>query len=305
MEEIGLEGQEGEWGAEELKMPGKKGTQKNRTSYLERISSSAINQGFQELMESHPIFKDYQKVIQNHVDQKKIKTKLGELISNKKIDPRNISKEEAKYLSEELSNYVSSGNVLDEKGQEIILGKGLEEKVSTGFIGKVRSFFRREDDSEGVEYLEKAISAAEDLKQIFGNDKYGKRMPEISKAVSTLENIGSLYSAARVLKANNWINESQYQNMVGKVYDIARESPKKIKEAVETRITDSYKKIAASIFGIIGLFMVVSNLTMTGGAIGVSSGSASFAGISLIFLAFVLFFIKGKKKTRRKNKKKL
>ena len=126
-------------------------------------------------------------------------------------------------------------------------------------------------------------------------------MPEIAEAVSALDDLRALYPAARVLKAHNWISDSQYKNLTSKAYKIAEEAPKKITQGIVRNLDESYQKVAASILGAVGALLILLNVKMTGNVIGTSGIAPNLAGIILIIASLTLFVFKFK----RKNKKKL
>lgn len=273
-------------------MPGPK---KSRPSTHPNPKVEAISYGIYNLTKSNPIFKGYEQTLLKHIDNQKVNDGLNSLIKEKGYDPKNMTSEQQNIIFKELSDYVTSGKVFDEKGWEIVLGKEVEEKGSSGLLRKIGGFFKGKSDNKGIEYLNRAIDATEDLKDIFSKNEYYKKMPEIAKAVSSLDDLKALYPAARVLKAHGWIDNEQYKNLTNKVYKIAEESSKTISKGIENQLDKSYQKLAASILGIFGALLILSNVKITGGVIGTAGTAPNIAGIILIIASLGLFLFKKKK----------
>jgi len=273
----------------------------------EQLVSSAIQYGVQELLNNNPIFKGYETVLTNYVDNQKLQHKLKEIYDSPDLKgKKEFSKEDEKYIATEIADYFVTGAALSEKGQEVILGRGLEGKVSKSIWESWFGISKKKHSLPGIEYLNDAIRATEDLSALL-KDKGGiKALPNLAKPLAKLEEIKLLYPALRVLRANKLIDQSKYQELANKAYEIAKDIPKQIAQGVEEGINRNYQKIAAAILGVLGVLVIASNLSITGNIIAnVSKTAPNFMGVLLIIIALGLFLFKIKKTGKNKSKKKL
>jgi hypothetical protein len=242
----------------------------------------AVQQGIESIIGEHPKFANFQEYLLKHIDQKKIQEKFYNLYkeaSNKGMN----EKDAKKHIYKELTNYVASGDVIDDKGKEVILKEGLEEK--TGFFHKI--FHRTKFDGE--KYLNNTMEAFHDLYALFKSGDYAKRMPELTQSVATLHDLNFLDPAVDVLKSYGLIDSKKHKFLKENIYKRVGEESEKVIGGIEKYIVP--EKIAASIIGFIGVMLIVFNLNITGAAIGNSSNiTIGITGVFFIFFALLLFF---------------
>lgn len=269
---------------------------------VNELINSAVQEGVGAIVKDHPRFKNYEEFILKHLDKKELNQKFNELyntILSKKVSPDDA----ARYIHRGLANYVASGALFDDAGKEVILKKSLEEKAKTGFF---KGFFARRK-LEGEKYLDNTVEAFQDLYGLMQQGKYAERMPEVAESLQTIYDVGFLDPALDILKHYRLIDKSKYnsiKNLVIKKTEEAREGVikgiEKYATAIENRQESDkyqqeekhpYRKAAAFIFGILGIFFLLnSKLEVTGAIIGASKND-SIMGILLIIISFLLFFI--------------
>lgn len=264
---------------------------KTKTIDMQMINA-AVEEGINQIMEQHPVFKNKAEYISTHLDKKKLNKKISE-IYHLIEQQRNLSEEtKAQYLQQGIANYVASGELFDDAGKQIILKNGLEGRVSGGFF---RTLFGRQK-LDGDKYLNETLGAFQNLYELFKTGDYAQRMPELAQAVTTVNDMGFLDPAVEVLKHYGLIDDRKY--------DLLKQNiRKKTEQAVTTAVTgiekySMYEKAAAIIFGILGLIVIFSSqISLIGGVIGISNNlTTGIVGGLLIFLSLILFLKIFKKK---------
>ncbi len=252
---------------------------------------SAVQNGLNMLINEHPRFAQFQDYLLRHIDQKKMREKIDEV--RKRLKDERLSDDETAYqVQKDISDYVASGAVLDDKGQEVLLGKGLEEKV--GFWKKL--FHKPEFNGE--RYLDRTFSAFQDLYDLMKSGDYAKRMPELSESVSSLYNLQFLDPAIGVLKSHGLINTEKYRFLKDNVYKRAQEESSKIVGGIEKYVVP--ERIAASFLAVIGIVIFVSGLKINGAVIGSLTSQANFPfgvlGFFVLLFSAILFILSSRKK---------
>ena len=121
---------------------------KPKESKQEQIVNSAIQYGVQELLNQNPIFKGHENLLTSYIDQEKLNGKLNEKLkeiyeAHGEKDKKELSEKDIKYLTTEVADYFVSGEALTDKGRDVIIGKGLEGKVSETFWDKLFGSLRK------------------------------------------------------------------------------------------------------------------------------------------------------------------
>lgn len=262
----------------------------------------AVKTGIYSLMQANPLFKSNEEYILSHLDNKAIQNKIKNLYEELKEKDINDNKK-VDYLKSEIKKYISSGQALDEAGKGIILGKGLEGKTvnSTSFFNKIFPFTKKKE--QGREYLEQTISAFQDLYTLFkkNGQEYQKSMPEIDKALTTVNDMGFLIPAINVLKYYKMIDDKKYNSLKKDANKKVKESSEQVISGIERSITQD---IAAGFFGVLGIFMLfASKMNLTGNIIGISLYEPSitlFHALAPLTISLILFW----RNKRRMNSKK-
>jgi len=259
----------------------------NKKSQAGGPVNSAVQQGIESIIEEHPRFANFQDYLLKHLDKKKIEEKAYELYE--KVSEKGMNKKDAeRYIYQEITNYITSGSALDEKGKEIILKNSLEEK--TGFLHKL--FHRPE--SNGEKYLDNTMEAFHDLYALFKSGDYAQRMPELTESVSVLHDLNFLDPAVDVLKSYGLIDSRKHKFLKENIYKRVGEESKKVTEGIERYIVP--QKIAASIMGFVGIILIALNSKITGAVIGNPEARLSgFVGILILFISLGLFLKSGKR----------
>lgn len=252
------------------------------------ILENAVQGGIKMIIKNHPRFENFQNYLIKHIDEEKIEEKFKELYEEakeKKIKGEQIPQ----FLYEELRDYIASGSMLDERGKEVIL-KNTEEKPKS-ILENIASFFGyRSSKDEGERYLHNTMGAFQDLYALFESGDYSKRMPELTKSVSTLYDLKFLDPALDVLKSYGLIDERKYEFLKENIYQRVGKESENVVKGIEKYIVP--QKIAASIFGLFGLGMIIFNLSLTGAVIETSTKlTNNIVGAILILVSMILLLI--------------
>lgn len=251
------------------------------------VLNNAINEGLQMLLKMHPRLKGQESYLMQHFDQRKIQESVlraNEAIRKQEINGKELSDERKKELVYgSIINDVSSGRLFDDSGKEVILRKGLEERVGQGF--------RRKDAREisrGENYLDKALVAFRDIYAMMKTGDYAQHMPEFAESVSTIYNMGFLDSAVDLLKYHGLVDNNKYKMLKRNVRRKAEEGVTGAEQAINKY--SSLKKTTAVLLVISGASFFVSSLKITGNVIGESVNSAfPIIGIVSIFTGIILW----------------
>ncbi|MEK6897923.1 MAG: hypothetical protein AABX28_01035 [Nanoarchaeota archaeon] len=261
----------------------------------DNIINSAIQEGISAIVEHHPRFAEFQSYIAKHIDRKKLRGKINEIYEG--IESEDLSDEQkARCVHKEIADYIATGAAFDETGQKVILRKGLEEKAKKEGILNFFSRRRARQGLEGEKYLDNTLGAFQDLYDLFKSGDYAQRMPELREAVTSLNDMNFLNPALDILRHNNMIDEGRYRSLKKEVMDRTRKESERVSYGIEKYLTP--QKLAASIFGIFGIGLLVSSgMKITGNVIGNVNANlpGTLAGIILLVVSLILFLTSKKK----------
>jgi len=246
---------------------------------LQNISNYAKKLGIEAIVNGYPIFRGSESFLLKHIDDEKLYEKANEIYSS--LIENNIPKDRAgEYIKKEIVDYIESGEILDEKGKEIILEVGLKEQPKSLFQ-KVSSYFKPQ--SKGLRELGKSMEAFQEIYNFYKTGDYQKSMPELDKPFRELEKSKFLYATASIMQA--------YGNK--EIADYLKEAGYKKYEKSSKEITSGLEKIAASVFGVLGLGMMMFNLGLTGAVIETATKMTNnIVGAIFILISIGLFLIK-------------
>jgi len=271
-----------------------------------QLYNAAIQDGLRHLVGQRPRLSGLEDYIAKHIDPAKLREVIGGInnhIRQQEKKGKQLSDEDkAKLIYENLANYVASGGVLDRAGQEVILKKSLEGKVSKSAL---RSLFSRES-LDGDKYLDNVVGAFRDVYGLLKTGDYAQRMPELAYAVATIYDLGFLNAAVDVLAQQGLIDERRYRVIKKAVKEKTKVAASAATVAMEKYATQQQaqaknqqqtqaKKIAASILAVLGAgLLVVSGVNITGNVIGSSFNNFSgmLTGLLFLFAAFLIFIKK-------------
>lgn len=331
----GIYSDKGEWKAKGELHFGPRGTYLNNKrlspmwarelGYLSRndVTEIAVQQGIGSILKSHPYFArgkkggEFVKYLVDHLDHRAI----SQMYSS-------MGGEDPEEKIAKLSRYIANGGAFDNLGQRLLLkkgfvakGKDLEGKV--GFnpsksllrfvpFSKTRKYAQ---DEATTKYLNKAIEGFGELYHFFSSVETPQSLAPIQNAVEEVYSAGLMEAAAGLLFEKDLLDNKKYRE----IRKMAKESMQHGTKYVTSNITDylgrvgerlapAAQKIAATLFGISGLGILVSTgLKLTGNAVGNSSslniGLSVVAGVLLLVIAVLLFKLKRKKKNKFIEKK--
>ncbi|MCK5149469.1 hypothetical protein KAJ87_00905 [Candidatus Pacearchaeota archaeon] len=259
-----------------------------------QIINSAVEEGVNTILGRHPRFKENQEYILKHIDLKKIKNKIQDLYENLEEKGIESDKKRSEYIHNEIADYVATGSAFDEAGKGTILKSGLEEKAKSGFF---KGLFAR-GTLKGEKYLDNVLDSFQDLYLLFKKGDYSQRMPEVAEAVTSVYDMGFLDPAVDVLKHYGLINEGKYNNLKKSIRNKTKKGAESVVSGIEKYAT--YQKVAASIFGIFGIgLLILSGAKITGAVIGNFFNSAiGLIGGFLTLISLILFLKVSKKKRK-------
>lgn len=289
--------------------------QRKRENSTQQSINYLIKKGIDSLVESHPIFGNFQEYIASHINQEGIIDTFNSVYETvlEKTQNQNAARKAA-YSAVE--NYIISGNLLDEAGKKVILEGGLKDKTNL-----FRKVFHRE--LPGEKYLNNTIKTFKGLQELLASGDYAVRNQEMANAVSKLTDAEFHYAAARILKEGGFINEKEEQKMLRTVYNRLSEYPEKAvgelkkniygedKEGKREKLKIAYRRLdnepmelpkenqleekvqyqtAAAVIGFLGMMLMLFNIEITGAVIGENSPvGLGIVGVFMIILGMLMY----------------
>lgn len=274
----------------------KKGGTKTRADQLDQkinaIANSAIEYGINAIIEHHPRFdRGY---LLRYIDKNRLSEKLNEIYQNLRQNQGLSNEKKINYLHHELANYVASGQAFNDKGKQIILKESLEEKAKSGFL---RGFFARRE-LKGEKYLDRAFEFFQEMYYLAKSGEFAQRMPELTQRIMTgYELTGFIGPAANALRDYGVITSSEYRDFKKKIRRATERSVDEVRKGI-VEYPMPYQKIAASILGLLGIFIIFSSkIGITGNVIGnLSNTGIGLIGGFLVLISLILFLNSFKKK---------
>jgi hypothetical protein len=278
------------------------------------LINQAVNAGLQSLI-SQPGMENSNVFITHNLDKEKVYSAVDEI--EKELEKQKITspKEQYKILYKGIASYVASGNALKEKGRKILFEKGYKGKLDQSMLEKIASFFKP-NKFEGEKYFEKALNAYGDMYDILSQDKVAQQeIPELTKAAKSMKMYGFLDTALNIFKAHGMMDEKLYNQLSKELYQkttvkahkgmkgieqyiMSKDEEEKehnSEKAVERYLT--YQKIATGTIGVFGMMLIITNLRMTGAAVGsLSNLTLGILGMGMAAFALLVFLKNQKKK---------
>jgi hypothetical protein len=256
-----------------------KKTSNPRLTENEKVVQSILQQGVNDLLKENPRFVNYQSYLVEHVDRAGIKEKFNEIYETNKQQGMKVQ-EARKKAYVETTSYVASGNLLDEKGKTLILREG---KLERSLFEKIKNPFKK---FSGQQYLNDTTETFGNLLNIMKQGDYN--LPEIEKPLENLYRLGFASPAIALLAESNLIDKKKEKYLMKNLYETIKQNTNEVVTGIEKYIIP--QKVVASIIGLIGTFLVFSNLKITGAVIGGDSTiTMGLAGSFMIFFGLLLF----------------
>jgi hypothetical protein len=257
----------------------------------------SVQKAIREIVRQHPQFEGSEKYLTKSLDKDLLEEKYYKL--SQKADEKELDNNaKSIYISKGISNYILNGFAFDEQGRKVILKKGLEEKIEVDKEGFWNRLFKKKETIETGKYLNNTIKAFDDLTDLMKSGDYAERMPEVSKAITTLYDLKFLDPATDILKEYGLINEEKHAFLKKNIYNKAQEASKEAVTNIEKYVVP--QKIAASIIGFIGVMLMLFNLDITGAVIGGDSTvTIGIVGVFMILFAFLLYLRPFKKSFKK------
>jgi hypothetical protein len=254
-------------------------TSNPRLTENEKVIQNIMQQGVSDLLKENPRFTNYQTYIVEHIDKKGVQGKFNEIYETSKQQGMKVQ-DARKKAYVETTNYVASGNLLDEKGKTLILREG---KLERSLFEKIKNPFKR---FNGQQYLNDTIETFGNLLDMMKQENY--KIPEIEKPLENLYRLGFASPAIALLAESNLIDKKKEKYLMKNLYETIKQNTNEVVTGIEKYIIP--QKVVASIIGLIGTFLVFSNLKITGAVIGGDSTiTLGLAGSFMIFFGLLLF----------------
>jgi hypothetical protein len=273
-----------------------------KVSHLDKLVKGAVQEGIDDLLGNNPKFSNYGEYLSQHIDKNKLYNKIEDFKNEQKIPEGTKGYAAQKALYGKIVDYVSSGELLDEKGKKTILEQELsgQKKGLTAKIGNVNvrvgNPFKM-NKKGGEKYFNQVMGAFQDFNALMASGNYGAKMPSLKKSIDTLEEMNFLAPAIDVLKSHDLLSARKYKFLKNKVYKKVGTEHKKLVGDIKSRVA---LKTAAGIFGFLGFGLVLGNSQgVTGNTVEFSevlSSTGSAIGVGCILIGLVLFLIFRKSK---------
>ena len=288
---------------------------KSEFQNLDKTIRPASEFAIKTIAEDYPAFASSAPYIASHIDQNRVMDKFYELYGQVK-DSKKDRKDKEKFIFNGIANYIASGEAFDEQGNEIIFGKGLNEK--TGFFHRM---IKRQRLKGERELNSKMRMMNEVYNLVTSNpEEYSKLAPGVMKRAVYLKRANLMQPLAKILKSHGNMSEREIRNFYRDVNAYAKENIPEMKEEM-----NSYLRIeknegnsggqkgnasklesmaqAAAILSFFGFGLVLARLPgITGSVInssGLFSDVGSLIGSIILLLGIGLFLV-----SRRLIKKK-
>ena len=269
---------------------------------LVAIVNGAIKEGIGAIVQAHPRFTSQENFLMAHVDKDKLNNYIAgaaEVIKKYEDNPQELQKIVQEFYKN-TANHVASGELLSERGKELILRKSLKEKAG-GWFGSRKA----RETLEGEKYLDKALGSFMEIYELMKSGDYAKRMPEIAEALGNLYEMGFADATVNVLYQNGGLDKNRYYTLKKAITERAKYSVEIAEKELQKHIGGLEKaaeKAAAAILAILGIGVILKTNTITGNAIGISSGITSLPAVlwGLAVLGAGIWMLA---RSSRKNKK--
>jgi 5-bromo-4-chloroindolyl phosphate hydrolysis protein len=299
-------------------MAGKKGSKKSESKFqnLDKAIGPASEFAINTIAKDYPAFAGSAPYIASHIDKRRVTNKFYELYGQVKDSNKNYGKKE-EFIFNGIANYIASGEAFDDEGNEIIFGKGLNEK--TGFFHRM---MRRQRLKGERELNDKMRMMNEVYNLVTSNpEEYSKLAPEVMKRAVYLKRANLMQPLAKILKSHGNMGEREIKNFYKDVNAYARENIPEMKEEMKgylrvekneegsNRHQRNQSKLetmaqAAAILTFFGFGLILVRIPgITGSVInssGLFSDVGSLIGSIILLLGIALFLVS--RKYRRKNK---
>jgi|TARA_Y100000296_G_scaffold71880_1_gene87760 hypothetical protein len=256
---------------------------------LGQVINSAVSEGIEAIIESHPRFTDQGEFLASHIDRRKLSQYVGEAVEViQGYDNPKDQSEALKELYEDTASYVASGEFFTKRGKEAVLRNSFENDSRRLLRGR-----GSREILEGEKYLDKVMGSFRELYNLFKSGDYAQRMPELSSAVATVYDMGFTDAAVNILYETGMMSKRGYKTFKKAIKERTKESVEFTQEALTKYLIP--QKAAASVLGVIGLGVLFSANSITGNIIGTSSSTnigAMIFGVAVLGVSIWMFFRK-------------
>ncbi len=249
----------------------------------EGFVQGAVREGILRLSNRHEALSSSSDFLFRHIDMQELNKCVGlakDYVENNLEKDKEENKKQ--FTFDFIADYVSEGKLFDENAQQMILRKKLEEK-EPGFFTKI--FGRSKSDLDKIDLV--SLEFKEVYKSIKKKGYLGSS--KINQKLLNIYHLGFLDSSLYLLKGDQLIDEED----VGKIRAFVSETIEGNLDQSIRKINWKGKRIVASVLGLFGVGLLISNgMRVTGAVIGSSEGLAfsSVVGVGLIVCAMFLGF---------------
>ncbi len=278
-----------------------------------KIINKGIQEGLEKIIYDLPRLAKKGDILLKDLNKPAIKEYFQETYNNLLQSTRGkLTERDVDGIVKNLADYIADTrtDAFKEKGKakNLILKEGLKAKAEEGKVSFLDHIFNRgKAILRGESYIDRAIESFDHLYELMKTGDYSRRMPELSKTVNEVYDLGFFDAAANILFEGELLNPRKYASLKKTIRKSAEQKVKYAKETLESYVLP--RRAAAAFLGAIGLGSLLMNNSITGNVVGVGNPNifGLLGGILLLIFAGLLWFAKKKQveyKTRRKNKRK-
>ncbi|MEK6913448.1 MAG: hypothetical protein AABW47_02140 [Nanoarchaeota archaeon] len=259
----------------------------------DKVIDWAVEGGIKDLVgRNQQLFRGYEDYLKKHVDEKLINSKVSELgkeIKEKKMNPIVA----VSFLYNKLKKYIASGSMFNTKGEEFVLGRGLESKVEvSGLFGRMKDFFLYLSKPKEQRYFERTLKNANSIYQAFASNN--ENVAVVSEMGKYMDEMNALSPFLKIMKERKLIDKYEAKKLYREAAEKTEKKTEGFKQNLEQYLT---AKTAALILGIFGFSLIVVSSNITGAVIGIQKEVASgIAGVILMIASLFIFLCSSKKK---------
>lgn len=234
--------------------------------------------------------------VENQID----KEKLGEYINKYASTAAQTFGKDYKLETDpnfipEIKKYLLSGEAFSEQLKK---AGSLEESLTKtsydhrSFAQKFKDWFigKRVEEQD---YKKAEFDPINNLAGLFESDpNYQRLMPSVAQGLSLGAQAKYGNQIVKVAYANNLIDEEKARKGIEDSYKIMKKSKELVGKGIENYLTN-LSKIAAGIFGVLGVLVLMMQMQFTGAVVGTNLNNSwgIYYGLGLILISLVMFVL--------------
>jgi len=253
----------------------------------ERIQKTLIMKGLKDFSEHTglPI-----NLLVRNLDEEKIKSFYEEVMEKHK-DKGDYNPYEDSDFKEKFVEYVSDGEILNDKMNNYV---NVDDKGNYSIKERLVNLLKGGPKDLDIKENNKKLSGLMAL--VSSDPAYRKLTPELVESLGKANKLVYAKNIINVALADGLLDKREYRSLAGKVYEASEKHNKEI----PMHIRDYIEKSVASIIGLFGIGVLLTQTKITGAVVGtgISFSDALFSGLGLGLIALAIL---GTRKLRDKD----